>query len=145
MKIGQPIPHISLYNQDNELVNVSEFKKGHNLVIYFYPKNESKVCTSESCSFRDAYSDFLSHNCHVIGINNSEPYELKHFKENHRLPFMLLSDPGYKIHSLFGVKHFWILSDRETFLFDSGDILMYRFNNLFNGEKHVSTIINQLK
>ncbi|MFN3666562.1 MAG: peroxiredoxin [Sediminibacterium sp.] len=144
MKVGQQLPFFSLFNSNHELVNIHEIQRDSKLVIYFYPKNESRVCTAESCSFRDSYSEFLLYNIHVIGINKSSPEELKQFKTNHRLPFVLLSDPDYLVHDLFGVNHFLGFSGRETFLFDETGKLVYRYNNLLQGQKHVASVLKYI-
>lgn len=144
MKDLQKLPEFSLFNDENQRISIKDLKGDSRLVIYFYPKNESKICTDQSCSFRDTYQEFIDNNIKVVGINNSSPSDLSLFRQNHHLPFPLLSDPNYKVHKLFGVMNFLGISGRETFLFDKDDTLIYKFNSMFQGKKHVSNILNKI-
>jgi peroxiredoxin Q/BCP len=139
------LPEFELLNSDGEPVNIRQFKGNGKLVLYFYPENESKICTKEACEFRDRYHIFLECGAKVIGINKALPAGLRSFKKNHSLPFMLLSDPDFKIHKLFGIKNILGFYGRETFLFDEKAMLVYAYNNLLNASKHINNIVNILK
>ena len=140
----QTLPDFSLINHEGKLVNIHEIKGQDKLIIFFYPKNESRICTAESCCFRDAYETFLSHGIKVVGINKALPEDLSKFRKNHRLPFPLLSDPDFQIHKRFGIMKFWLLSGRETFLYGTDNHLEYHFNHLLNGEKHVENLLKKI-
>ena len=66
------------------------------MVVYFYPKDESSVCTKEACAFRDSFIDYSNAGVMVIGINAESVETHKKFQEHHNLPFVLLSDPKKK-------------------------------------------------
>jgi len=68
-----------------------------NLVIYFYPKDETPGCTKEACSFRDQFEVFRDADAEIIGISGQSVASHKEFAEKHRLTFTLLSDEGDKI------------------------------------------------
>ena len=74
------------------------------MVIYFYPKDESMVCTKEACAFRDSFNEFTKAGAIVIGINAGTVASHKSFQQHYKLPFILLSDPGNKVYMMFGVK-----------------------------------------
>src|SRR6202035_6098042 len=90
LSIGDPAPLFSLRDQNDSVFNIADYLGKKVLVIYFYPKDESSVCTKEACSFRDSYSDFTKSGAIVIGINSGSVESHKKFMENHRLPFTLL-------------------------------------------------------
>lgn len=144
MQIGTKLPAFKLADHCGVTTDIYELKSDKNLVIYFYPKNESKVCTSESCSFRDLFQDFTDADAVVVGVNNSSPHQIKSFKENHRLPFTLLSDPALAVHKLFDVPNYFGITGRETFVFNKEGVLVYQFNSFFNGPKHAISTLKKL-
>src|SRR5260221_14769182 len=85
--IGDNIPAFSLQDQDGNIFNSRDYSGKNILVIYFYPKDESSVCTKEACSFRDNYTDFTKAGVIVIGINQASVETHKKFQSHHHLPF----------------------------------------------------------
>ena len=118
LKVGDESPVFSLRDQNDSLFNSKDYVGRKILVIFFYPKDESSVCTKEACSFRDNYNDFEKAGAMVIGINSGTVESHKSFIKNHQLPFTLLSDPENKVLNLFGVKKKFFISGRETFVVD---------------------------
>lgn len=102
IKTGDKLPEFSLPDENNAIIKSRELT-GSPLIIYFYPKDETRGCTREACSFRDHFQDFTDAGAKVIGISADSPESHRNFKENHRLPFTLLSDSGNKVRKLFGV------------------------------------------
>ncbi|MEQ1719521.1 MAG: peroxiredoxin [Nitrosomonas sp.] len=76
---------------------------GKNIVIYFYPKDDTPGCTTEGQDFRDHWSDFIERNCVIVGISRDSIKSHKHFKEKMQFPFELLSDVDEVICQQFGV------------------------------------------
>lgn len=93
---------------------ISEKKK---LVIYFYPKDESAVCTKEACAFRDSFADFTDAGALVVGINSGSIESHSNFAKKNRLPFTLLSDTDNKVLKQFGIKP-WLFFNRKRNLCD---------------------------
>ena len=119
VKIGSKAPLFILPDQNGKLINLNDFIGKTNLVVYFYPKDESYGCTKEACSFRDSYEDFKEAGAEVIGISADSEASHKGFAANHKLPFILLSDKDKKIANLYGVgKTMGILPGRVTFIID---------------------------
>lgn len=113
-------------------------KIGKPLVVYFYPKDETYGCTKEACSFRDQYEDFVSAGADVIGVSRDDAASHAKFKDHHRLPFTLLSDPGGKVAADWGVKTtLGILPGRVTFVFDKDGVVRHRFESAVRFGKHV--------
>jgi len=77
--------------------------RGKSLVIYFYPKDNTPGCTTESQQFRDLYADFQKAGCEVVGISRDSIKSHENFKSKFTLPFALLSDAEEEVCELFGV------------------------------------------
>lgn len=104
--------------------------KGKNVVIYFYPKDNTPGCTTEGQDFRDAYADFEKANTIVFGVSRDSMRTHENFKAKHEFPFELISDPEetfcklfdvIKLKKLYGKEHMGI--ERSTFLIDAEGIL----------------------
>jgi len=101
LKVGEAMPETTLVGE-NGPVQLRE-RIGKALVVYFYPKDETYGCTKEACSFRDSYQDFVDAGADVIGVSRDDAASHAGFKEHHRLPFTLLTDPDGKVASAWGV------------------------------------------
>ena len=145
LSIGDPAPLFSLRDQNDSVFNIADYLGKKVLVIYFYPKDESSVCTKEACSFRDSYSDFTKSGAIVIGINSGSVESHKKFMENHRLPFTLLSDPGNKVLKMFGVKGKFVFTGRETFVIDKSGKIVFTYNSFTNGPRHEQEALSFIK
>ena len=142
---GDAIPMFSLQDQDGKLFNSGDYAGKKILVIYFYPKDESSVCTKEACSFRDSYIDFTNAGAIVAGINHASVETHKKFQVRHHHPFTLLSDPGNKVLKMFGVKNKFLFTGRETFIIDKSGKIAFRFDSFSNGEEHQEEALKFIK
>ncbi|NBC82480.1 MAG: redoxin domain-containing protein [Bacteroidetes bacterium] len=149
IKEGDKIPAFKLMNQHGKEFDISQVTGRKNLVIYFYPKDETIGCTAQACSFRDHYEDFLNYDCEIIGISQDSVEKHTKFADNHRLPFTLLSDEKNEVRKLFGVrKSLGILPGRVTYIVDKKGIVQLVFNSQMQFGKHVNealTILKQLE
>lgn len=143
IKAGDLIPAFTLKDQFEKDFNVQDYR-GKKLIIYFYPKDESGVCTKEACAFRDSFKYFEDKGAMVIGINSGTVESHKAFATHHNLNFTLLSDPGNKVLKLFGVKNVLFLTGRETFVVDEGGKVVYRYRAFLKGDAHVDKTIEYL-
>ena len=103
IKIGSSIPAFTLPDQNGNLFDINSVLGKKNLVIYFYPKDDSPGCTAQACSFRDQFEVFKEADAVIIGISGQSVESHKEFAEKHRLNFTLLSDEGNKVRKQFGV------------------------------------------
>ena len=145
MRVGDSVPVFSLKDQHDRLFTVTDYIGKKILVIYFYPKDESSVCTKEACSFRDGYSDFTKAGAMVIGINAGSVETHKKFIQNHQLPFILLSDPDNKVLKMFGVKKKFFISGRETFVVDKSGKIVFTYDSFTNGPAHEREALSFIK
>ena len=129
LESGNKAPTFSAVDQEGAERTSAEFE-GSRLAIYFYPKAFTPGCTTESCDFRDRYEFFAARGYQILGVSPDQPDKLSQFKDEHRLPFDLLSDPDHEMATAFGAygvkknygrEYTGII--RSTFLIDgSGDI-----------------------
>ncbi len=147
LKTGDRVPSFQLKDQHDRLFSIVSVLGKKNIVIYFYPKDETKVCTAEACSFRDNYEKFLEYNCEVIGISSDDVQSHKKFAENHHLPFILLSDKENKVRELFGVPKdlLGLIPGRYTYVVDLSGKIILIFNSAFNASKHIEESLKALK
>jgi peroxiredoxin Q/BCP len=144
LNVGELIPDFSLQDQFGNTFD-SKGYRGKKLVIYFYPKDNSLVCTREACAFRDSFADFTDAGAVVAGINSAPPETHARFAADHRLPYILLSDTGNKVLKSFGVRPALFLSGRETFLIDENGIVLFKYRAFFDGAGHPEKLLNALK
>lgn len=138
VKVGDKVPDFSLPDKNGKLFHLYDNLGTKYLVIYFYPKDETKGCTSEACTFRDNYDVFIKNNSEVIGISADDPSSHKSFAENHKLPYILLSDEKNEIRNLFGVPRSMLgmLPGRVTYVIDKDGIVKLVFNSQTQFDKH---------
>ncbi len=88
---GKKAPDFKLKNQDDKTISLSDYK-GKNVVLYFYPKDNTSGCTKEACNFRDEFPKFKNINAVILGVSPDSAASHKKFAEKYDLPFNLLSD-----------------------------------------------------
>ncbi|MCX6225909.1 MAG: peroxiredoxin [Bacteroidia bacterium] len=145
--VGSIIPQFSLADQNGKLFAINSVIGKKNLVIYFYPKDDSPGCTAEACYFRDQFEVFSEVNALIIGISGQSVESHKKFAEKYRLSFTLLSDEGNKIRKLFGVPTnlLGLLPGRVTYVVDKSGTVVYIFNSQTQTSKHVDDALKILK
>ena len=99
---GQKAPEFSLFDQNGKEVRLSDFL-GKQVVLYFYPKDNTPGCTKQACAFAAAYDDFRRQDIAVIGISKDSVASHGKFAEKYNLPFVLLADPERKAIEPYGV------------------------------------------
>lgn len=145
IKTGDKVPSFSLQDQDGKTFDINSVLGKQPLVIYFYPKDETSVCTKEACSFRDAYEQFKQYGAMVIGISGDGVASHRSFATHHNLPFTLLADPDNKVRKLFGVPKTFVIPGRVTYIVDKKGVVVHTFNSMREGEKHVTESLEALK
>ncbi len=147
LQIGDSIPAIVLKDQNGEIFDLKAKTTGKNVVLFFYPKDDSRGCTAQACSFRDQFEDFADANSVVIGISGQSVESHKKFAEKHRLTYTLLADEGNKIRKQFGVpmNFFGILPGRVTYVIDKTGKVVYIFNSQTQVNQHIEKTLSILK
>ncbi len=120
--VGSQFPEISLPDQDGQIVNQVSWR-GHKLVVYFYPKDDTTGCTAEACGFRDSLPDIPD--AMVVGVSPDNPRSHRRFADKYNLNFTLLADTDHALcqaagvwaeKSMYGRKYMGV--ERTTFILD---------------------------
>ena len=98
---GEAPPAFTLADTDGAAVSLADFA-GRDLVVYFYPRDDTPGCTKEACSFRDLWSDYEAAGVAVLGISPDERASHRKFIDKYQLPFTLLSDPDREMMAAYG-------------------------------------------
>lgn len=146
MNIGDKLPSFSAKNQNGEEIK-SEQLIGNPFVLYFYPKNETRGCVKEACTFRDEYEDFLELGAQVIGVSADSVRSHQKFATHRNLPFVLLSDSDKSLRKKFQIKgdFFGLIPGRETFVFDPTGTCVMKFQSQTQWEEHIAQAKMKLK
>ena len=124
LKEGDIAPKFTAKNQNGDTISLSDFA-GKDVILYFYPKDDTPGCTAEACDFRDNYQSLQKQGFNVIGVSTDDEASHKKFVNKYQLPFTLISDTDKSIVEAYGV---WVEKNmygkkymgtaRKTFLID---------------------------
>jgi len=146
IKVGDKAPEFTLPSQDGTQVSLSDFRGKKNVVVYFYPKDDTPGCTKEACAFRDQYQVFTDAGAEVIGISGDTQQSHKQFATKYNLPFTLLCDTNNKVRQSYDVPAtLWILPGRVTYVIDKEGIIRHIFDSMLDFEAHVKEALKTLK
>jgi thioredoxin-dependent peroxiredoxin len=144
-----PAPDFELLDDTNVPRKLSDFR-GKNVVLYFYPADDTPGCTKEACNFRDDYSAYEKADIVILGVSPDTVKSHVKFKQKFQLPFPLLADEGHKICDLYGVWGPKKLMGREyegvlrtTFLIDKDGQIVKVFENVRPAE-HSAEVLSAL-
>jgi len=98
---GKAAPRFTLADADGKNVSLSSFA-GKDVIVYFYPKDDTPGCTKEACGFRDGWNDLKKLGAVVLGISADSAASHKEFAAKYKLPFTLLSDPDRSVMEKYG-------------------------------------------
>jgi peroxiredoxin Q/BCP len=142
---GTTAPDFELPDADGKLIRLSQYRGQNSVVVYFYPKDDTSVCTKQACSFRDDFAKFQSAGAVIFGISDDSGMSHKAFSAKYGLPFPLLSDTGGRVRKLFGVaKKFGVLPGRVTFVIDQEGVVRFVYSALRESDKHVQQALAAL-
>jgi thioredoxin-dependent peroxiredoxin len=146
---GTPAPDFELQDDTGTPRNLSDYR-GRNVVLYFYPKDDTPGCTTEACNFRDDYSAYDRAGVAILGVSPDDVKSHAKFKKKFQLQFPLLADEGHKVCDLYGVwgpKKFMGKSYegvlRTTFLIDENGSIIKVFENVRPAE-HSAELLSAL-
>ena len=146
LRAGDRAPDFTLEDQDGRPVSLADFRGKRNVVVYFYPKDDTPGCTREACAFRDDYEAFQEAGAEVLGISSDTSESHRRFAAKHRLPFRLLADPGGKVRAAFGVpRTAGLLPGRVTYVIDREGVIRHAFNAQLAPTRHVEEALAILR
>lgn len=149
LKTGDKAPDFSLLDEAGRTVSLKSFK-GKQVVLYFYPKDDTPGCTKEACSFRDAYGRVRETGAVILGVSLDGQSSHRKFIEKYALPFSLLCDEGAKVSKAYGVykeksmygKKYWGI-ERSTFVIDQAGTIKAAFRKV-KVDGHVEEVLAAL-
>jgi peroxiredoxin Q/BCP len=146
IQTGEKAPDFTLPSQTGEQVRLSDRFREHVVVLYFYPKDETRGCTAEACAFRDSHEVFAEAGAEVIGISSDSVDKHAGFADHHKLPFTLLSDQGGEIRKSYGVPTtLGVLPGRVTYVIDRTGTIRHIFSSMTNIGRHVNDALTVVK
>jgi peroxiredoxin Q/BCP len=146
IQIGDKAPDFTLPTQTGQTVSLAQFRDKQAVVLFFYPKDGTMICTREACSFRDAYEDFVQAGAAVIGVSSDSVESHQGFASDHRLPFALLSDPAGSLRKAYGVPTtLGLFPGRVTYVIDKQGSVRHIFNSQFAADRHVTEALTMVR
>jgi len=146
IEVGDPAPILSMSSHTGEQVSLEDYRGKHPVVIFFYPKDGTAVCTKEACSFRDSYEDFTESGAVVIGVSSDSAARHQSFAKKHGLPFLLVSDRDGEARRAFGVpKTVGVFPGRVTYVIDIKGIVCHIFSSQLAADRHVEDALEVVR
>ena len=137
--VGDRAPAFTATLQDGTTFDLAAATADRAVVLFFYPKDDTPVCTKEACAFRDSYEAFLQAGAAVVGVSGDSVASHRGFAARHRLPFPIIADEGGRLRKLFGVpRTLGILPGRVTYVIDRQGIVRLVFSAPFASATHVT-------
>lgn len=138
LSVGDKAPMFTATLQDGSRFDLADVVGRKALVLFFYPKDDTPVCTREACGFRDSYDLFVAAGAEVIGVSSDSPASHRAFAERHRLPFPIISDQDRSLRRLYGVPNaLGFVPGRVTFVIDKQGVIRLIFSALLASDPHV--------
>ena len=145
VQVGDRAPDFTLPDQSGTPVSLGDFLKKKHIVLYFYPRDNTSICTEQACAFRDSYEVLKSIGAEVIAISSDSIESHQQFAKEHQLPFMLLSDAGNVIRKRYGVPTSFGLPGRVTYVIDRQGIVRRMFFSQYTSQRHVDVALQTLQ
>jgi peroxiredoxin Q/BCP len=146
IQVGDKAPDFTLPAQSGAPVRL-RYRLGERVVVlYFYPKDDTRGCTAEACAFRDSYEVFVDAGAEVIGVSSNSVDKHAAFAGKHKLPFTLLSDEGGQVRKRYGVPAvLGLLPGRVTYVIDRQGMVRHVFNSMTNISQHVGDALEVVR
>ncbi len=143
---GDAAPDFSATATDGRQIRLRDFVGRTGLVVFFYPKDGTRICTAEACAFRDSYALFTQAGFEVIGISGDSKQSHSQFASDHQLPFPLIADQDGALRRLFGVPRvLGILPGRVTYVITPAGTICKIFSAAFASDEHVQQALKAIE
>jgi thioredoxin-dependent peroxiredoxin len=146
IRVGDRAPPFTSIAHTGAPLSLADYLGKQAVVLYFYPRDNTPTCTTEACSFRDAYEDFVEAGAVVIGVSGDSLESHRRFAAGRHLPFLLISDADGALREAFGVpKTFGLFPGRVTFVIDRDGIVRHIFDSQFHAAQHVAEALQTVR
>ena len=145
LNAGDQAPDVTLQLHTRETVPLADLYRDAVVILFFYPKDNTAICTREACAFRDSYEKFVEAGATVVGVSSDSADSHERFADKHRLPFLLATDEGGSLRRAFGVpKTLGLLPGRTTYVIDRAGVIRSIFNAQFAADRHVQAALDAI-
>ena len=146
VNVGDAVPDFTRTAHTGQTVTLSDYRGRSAVVLFFYPRDGSPVCTREACAFRDQDEAFAGANAVVIGISGGSAENHRRFAAENRLPYLLLSDEDGSLRTLFGVpKTMGIFPGRVTYVVDREGRVRHVTNVQISAQRHIDEALQAVR
>ncbi|MGH1541845.1 MAG: peroxiredoxin [Arenicella sp.] len=150
IQLGTALPNLTVATTQNEALELESYQ-GKNLVMFFYPKDNTPGCTQEGKDFSEAYEQFKALNTEIVGVSRESIKSHNNFINKFSFPFDLISDPDevlcktmdvIKEKNMYGRKYMGI--ERSTFIFDANGVLQKEFRKV-KVKTHIAEVLEAVQ
>lgn len=146
LAVGDRAPDFTTTDQTGAAVTLDDLVRGGVLILYFYPRDFTPVCTAQACTFRDAESELAAEGARVVGVSGDSGDSHSAFSAKHGVRFPLLSDPDKTLQKAFGARQLLgLLAKRVTYVIDQHKTVRGVFHHELSAEKHLEAVRKVLK
>ena len=141
LSVGDTAPDFEGIDQAGRRVTLNDLIKDSAIVLYFYPKDFTPVCTAQACLFRDTHAELAAEGVNVVGVSQDDTASHAKFAAKHQVPYTLLSDPKKSIQKAFGARQLLgLLAKRVTYVIDRNKKIRAVYHHELSAQKHLDAV-----
>ncbi len=144
LKVGQEAPSFDAIASNGKPVKLADYRGKKNVVLFFYPKDFTRVCTAEVCGFRDMYEDLVGKDTEVIGVSLDSDASHEKFATKHNVPYPLVADKdrslAKKYEAVGGLGGLLGVTKRVTYVIDKQGLVVGAFDGTFDADPHLGGV-----
>jgi peroxiredoxin Q/BCP len=145
LHVGDAAPDFRAETFDGHPISLADYRGQRGVILFFYPRDGTSVCTKEACAFRDAYEKFTDAGFEVIGISSDSVESHRKFSQEHKLSYPLISDADGSLRRMFSVTDtLGLIPKRVTFVIDKQGVIRLIFSALLASDEHVEQALRAL-
>lgn len=146
LRVGSIAPDFELSDHNGQRQQFYQYLQGHWGVLFFYPRDDSPLCTRQVCAFQDYHQEFENLGAVLLGISSDSSKSHERFKEKHRLSYPLWSDDAGLVQSRYGLrKVLGLFPPRVTLIIDPVHRVRWMHSVFLEGEGHMQKAFNALR
>ncbi|MCL2725491.1 MAG: peroxiredoxin [Polyangiaceae bacterium] len=144
LRVGQKAPAFDVVSSDGRRLKLGDFLGNKNVVLYFYPRDFTSVCTKEACGFRDIHEDLAALDTEIIGVSADSKESHQKFAEKYKVSFDLVADENRELAKAYGATSFLHdrlgVTTRITYVIDKKGEIAGVFTGEFSANKHTDGV-----
>lgn len=144
LAIGSPAPDFEATTDQGKQLRLSDYRGKKNVVLFFYPRDFTSVCTKQACMFRDVREELGAEDVEILGVSTDGDDKHARFAETHGLGFPLLADPkgviGKRYGVLSGLRRLFGMNARVTYVIDKEGIIRGALRSELNVGRHLEEV-----